>query len=176
MFCAVRNRRRMFGSGAALAPATDAASCVSTDRLALGADGFLLRRAGQNAQYFLFAHDDEVFAIDLDLSAGVLAEQDAIAFLDCEREHLAFFVALALAHGDNLALLRLIFCRVGDDDAAASGFRFLDATDQDPVVEGGELGSHSELTPFGMSNVFSGLDSVCWPCRTGLLALRPNEC
>jgi hypothetical protein len=45
---------------------------------------FLLGRcggAGQDAEDFFFFHDDEVFAVDLDLGAGVLAEQDAVAFL-----------------------------------------------------------------------------------------------
>ncbi len=42
--------------------------------------------AGEHAQYFFFAHDDEVFAIDLDFGAGILAEQDAVAFFYVERD------------------------------------------------------------------------------------------
>jgi hypothetical protein len=33
--------------------------------------------SGQDAEDFVFFHDDEVFAINLDLGAGILAEQDA---------------------------------------------------------------------------------------------------
>ena len=36
----------------------------------------------------VLAHDDVLFAVDLDLGAGVLAEQDAVARLDVERDDL----------------------------------------------------------------------------------------
>jgi len=48
-----------------------------------GAGEFLLGRAGgagEHAQYFVFLHDDELFAINLDFGAGIFAEQDAVAF------------------------------------------------------------------------------------------------
>ena len=51
----------------------------------------------EDAEDFFFAHDEEVFAIELDLGAGVLAEEDGVASLDVEREDLAFVVGLALA-------------------------------------------------------------------------------
>src|SRR3546814_20043095 len=38
-----------------------------------------------------FLHDEQVFAIDADLGARPLAEQDAVAGLDVERRHLAVF-------------------------------------------------------------------------------------
>ena len=37
-------------------------------------------RAGNYAKNLLLLHDEEVFAVKLDLSSGVFAEQDAIAF------------------------------------------------------------------------------------------------
>jgi hypothetical protein len=49
-------------------------------------------------------HDQEVFAVDLDLGPRPLAEQDAIAPLDVEGDQLAAFVARARADGDHLAL------------------------------------------------------------------------
>ena len=70
-------------------------------------------------------HDEEIFAINLDFGAGVLAEQDAVAFFHSEREHLAFIVGLALADGDDFAFLRFVFGGVGDDDAAAGGCQLL---------------------------------------------------
>ena len=44
-----------------------------------------------------------LFAVDLDLLAGVLAEQDRVAFLDVEREALAVILLLAGADGDDFA-------------------------------------------------------------------------
>src|SRR6185312_4831597 len=36
------------------------------------------------------AHDDEIFAVELDFGAGIFAEQDAVAFFHIERTDLAF--------------------------------------------------------------------------------------
>ena len=63
-------------------------------------------------------HDQELLAVDLDLGAGPLAEQDAVAGLDVERDELAGLVAGARADGDDLAFLRLLLGGVGNDDAA----------------------------------------------------------
>ena len=63
-------------------------------------------------------HDQEILAVDLDLGARPLAEQDAVAGLDVERDELAALVAGAGADGDDLALLRLLLGGVGNDDAA----------------------------------------------------------
>ena len=117
-------------------------------RLLTRSGELFLRRADQDAQDFFFAHDDEIFAIDLDLGASVLAEQDAVAFFHSQREHFAFVVRLALADGDDFAFLGFVLGRVGDDDATAGGISFLNATDEDTVVERGELGSQRILTPF----------------------------
>ncbi len=67
----------------------------------------------EDSENFFLAHDQELFAIELDLGAGVLAEQDAVAGLDIEREHLALIVRLAFADRDNLALLWLLFAESG---------------------------------------------------------------
>src|SRR5712671_4261782 len=72
------------------------------------------RRPSEDAQHFLFLHDDEVFAINLDFGAGILAEQDAVAVVNGEREGLALIVGAAFAGGDDFALLRLVFGRVGN--------------------------------------------------------------
>ena len=39
-------------------------------------------------------HDQEILAIELDLGAGPLAEQDAVALLDVERNERALLIAL----------------------------------------------------------------------------------
>ena len=71
-----------------------------------------------------FLHDQEVLTVDLDLGAGPLAEEDAIARLDIEGYELAALIAGARADGDDFALLRLFLGGIGDDDAAlASSLR-----------------------------------------------------
>src|SRR5258708_9246377 len=106
--------------------------------LPLRSSQFLLGRSsrpGEDSQHFLFLHDDEVFAINLDFGAGILAEQDAVAVVNGQREGLALIVGAAFAGGDDFALLRLVFCRVGNDDAATSCRCLFHATDQNAVME-----------------------------------------
>src|ERR1017187_173935 len=109
-------------------------------KLLARADGFFLAAIGrcggsaENAEDFLFFHDDEVFPINLDLGAGILAEQDAVVLMNCEREGFAFVVGAAFAGGYHDALLRLVFCAVRDDDSAPCGRCFLHATYQNAVM------------------------------------------
>src|SRR5438132_11309198 len=70
-----------------------------------------------HAEDVLLAHDQMLFAVDLDLGAGVLAEQHGVADLDVERGDLALVVRFALADRDDLALLGLFLRGVGDDDS-----------------------------------------------------------
>src|SRR5690242_14916521 len=72
--------------------------------------------AFDHAEDVLLAHDEVFLAVDFDLRAGVLAEQDLVADLDVERCDLAVVVHLALADGDHLSLLRLLLRRIRDDD------------------------------------------------------------
>src|SRR5580700_6536303 len=74
--------------------------------------------AGQFGQDFIFPKDEIILVVHFDFRAAVLAEQHAVAGLDVEREALPLVVGLACAYGDHFALLRLLFRRVGDDDAA----------------------------------------------------------
>ena len=78
----------------------------------------LLPAAVNDGQHFILAHDEVLLAIELDLLARVLAEEDQIARLDIEGDTLAVVVHLAIARRDDLALLRLLFGRVRDDDPA----------------------------------------------------------
>src|SRR5580692_783608 len=110
------------------------------DVLSLSAGEFFLAvgwrgGSGKDAEDFVFFHDDEVFAVNLDLGAGILAEQDAVVFMNCERESLALIVGAALAGRDDDALLWFVFCAVGDDDSASGGGSFLHATYQDAVMQ-----------------------------------------
>jgi hypothetical protein len=74
----------------------------------------------------------------MDLKRGI---NKAVAAV--ERHKLAGFVAGAGADGDHFAFHRLLFCRVGDDDAARGLLVGFQATDHDPVVQGTELHSKS---------------------------------
>ena len=84
---------------------------------------------------FVLAHDEELLAIELDFLARVLAEQDEVAGLDVERDALAVVLHLAVAGGDDLALLGLFLGAVGDDDPADFLFAFLEALNNDAVVQ-----------------------------------------
>ena len=66
--------------------------------------------------------------------------------LDVERHELAGLVAGAGAGGDDFALHRLFFGRVGDDNAARGLLFGFKPTDHDPVVQGTELHSDRSLS------------------------------
>ena len=61
--------------------------------------------------------------------------KDGVALLDIEGDALAVLVGLAVADGNDLALLGLFLGGVGDDDAADFLFFFLNALHEDAVVE-----------------------------------------
>src|ERR1700743_81969 len=75
-------------------------------------------RSGEHAHDVGLLHDQELFAVELDLGARPFAEQHAVADLEVDRDQLAGLVAAAGAHRRDLALRRLFLGRVGDDDAA----------------------------------------------------------
>src|SRR5882762_1124150 len=122
---------------------TDTPTRRSEDRLSLGSYGLFLRRTGDDAQDLLLLHDEEVFSIKLDLGAGVLAEQNAVALLYRERKDLAFVIGLASANRDDFPFLWFIFGRIGNDEATPSGASFFYSPHQDAVVEWGKFCSHT---------------------------------
>src|SRR6201985_607949 len=71
-----------------------------------------------DAEDVFLAHHQVLFAFDLDVRAGVLGEEHAIADLDVERTDLAVLEDLAVADGHDLTLDRLLLGGVRDDDAA----------------------------------------------------------
>ena len=99
----------------------------------------------ENAEDFVLTHDQVLFAIQLDVAAGVLAEQDAVARLDVERNHFAVFQALAFADGHDFAFLGLFFGRVGNVQAALHLLLLLNPFDHDAVIERTNL--HGNLPP-----------------------------
>ena len=77
----------------------------------------------------------KVFTIDLDFGAGPLAEQNTIAGLYIEGDHLAGLVASAIANGNDFAFLRLFLRGIRNDDATGGLFFGIDAADNDTVVQ-----------------------------------------
>src|SRR3954468_4892831 len=94
--------------------------------------------SADDPQNVAFLHDQQIFAIELDLGAGPLAEQDAIARLHVERGDLAVIGLGAAADGDDLALLGLFLGGVGNDDATGRLFFSLDAANQHAIVQRSE--------------------------------------
>src|SRR5688572_3408928 len=91
--------------------------------------------SADDAEDVAFFHDDEVFAVDLDLGARPLAEQDAVARLDVERRDRAGLRTRAGADRNDFAFLRLFLGRIGNDDPAGSLFLGLDPTDEDSIMK-----------------------------------------
>src|SRR5213592_4638818 len=88
-----------------------------------------------DAEDVLLAEDQVLLAVELDLGAGVLAEQHPVAGLHVEGQHLPVFL-LPRADRHHLPLLRLLLGRIGDDDAArALLLLLLDAPDDHPVLQ-----------------------------------------
>src|SRR5207249_3098021 len=80
-----------------------------------------------HAEDVLLAHDQMLFAVDLDLGAGVLAEQHGVAHF-------------SLAGGNDLALLGFFLGGVGDDDAPFGLLDLLlEALDDNPVLKRPDL-------------------------------------
>src|SRR5216684_1828827 len=103
--------------------------------LAFDGGELLLGVAFDDGQHVILLHDEVLLAIQLDLLARILAEQDPVARFDVEGDPLAVVVHLPVARGDDRALLRLLFGGVRDDDPADFLFAFVDALDNDAVVQ-----------------------------------------
>src|ERR1700734_1856786 len=71
--------------------------------------GSFLGGAFPNSEDLILAHDQEFFSKDADLTAIILAEQDAVALFHVQWNHFAVFQALAFSNGANFSLLRLLF-------------------------------------------------------------------
>jgi hypothetical protein len=98
-----------------------------------------LRTDVLDCQDVLLLHDQILHAIELDFLTGVLAEEDGVACLDIQRHPLATVFGLAVPGGDHLAVLRLLLGGIGDDDRAGSLRRFLEALDENPVVQRSDI-------------------------------------
>src|SRR5213082_1623049 len=75
--------------------------------------GWLLRAYRVNR---ILVEDQVLLAVQLDLVAAILGEDDDVALADAHRAALAVLQQVAGAHGDDGALLRLLPRRVRKDD------------------------------------------------------------
>jgi hypothetical protein len=90
------------------------------------------RRLGaEDAENVLLFHDEVLLAVQLDLAPGGLAEEDAVAFFDCEGQVLALVGDPTGPHRDDRALLGLLLGTIGDDDGADLLAARFDALDED---------------------------------------------
>src|ERR1700735_1140018 len=97
----------------------------------------LLLNLGQHVR---LAEDEELLAVHLDLGAAVLAIEDLVAFGDSTRRALpSVLIALAVAAGEDLALLGLLLGGIGQDDPTRSGLLLLDGPYDQAIAEGLEL-------------------------------------
>src|SRR5579871_2928987 len=151
-------------SASALTPARMRERPASSNRISLAAMGDSLFL--DDAEDVVLAQDEVIDAVDLDLVAAVLAEQDPVALLDGQRAHRPLVIRLSVTDGDNLCLGRLLLGGVGDDDPPL-GLLFLgDATDQHAILQR----TNFHLTP--PETVFERLRAA----RDSKLALTGSEC
>src|SRR6188768_4201018 len=115
-------------------------SVPSPGETALRASSERGSRSGDDAHDVGLLHDQEILAVEYDLGARPLAEQNLVARLHIGGDDLAGLVAAAGADGDDLALGRLLLGGVGDDDATLRLFLGIDTLHDHPVVQGAELG------------------------------------
>src|SRR2546428_512939 len=87
------------------------------------------------AEGVFVAQNPVLIVVTLHFGAGVLPEEDRAAILDVERDLLPVLGPLAIAHGDDLALLGLLLPRVRYDDAALFHFLLLESLDENAVVQ-----------------------------------------
>jgi hypothetical protein len=75
-------------------------------------------RALNDSQNLIFAHDQQLFVVDLDFRATVLTKKDPIAGTYIEGLACTVFSVLAFPHSDDFTFLWLLFGGVRDDDPA----------------------------------------------------------
>src|SRR3954451_10367327 len=121
-----------------------------------------------DGQHVVFAEHEQILALHLDLGAAVLGVEDFVALRYVERDALlAILVPLAIADGEDLAALRLLLRRVGENEPACGRLLLIDRRHDQPIAERLEL--HRKEPPL---KAFLALS--VWECQTtdGTLASR----
>src|SRR5438552_2951138 len=120
---------------------------LARKRKELSFPGSCFGRPPHLSEDLIFAKNQVIFVFNLDFSAGVLAEQNAIANFNVQGNSLAL-VQFACADGYDLPLLRFLFSRVGHDDATLHGLLLLDTLDHESIVERLQSNCHFSRTSF----------------------------
>src|ERR1051326_8723842 len=104
------------------------------------------RRASafDDAENVVFTKNQMLFAVELELGAGVLREEDRVACLDVEGKDLAV-LASPRTDCDDLALLRLFLRGIGDDEAALGLLLFRQPLHDHPIMKRLHFLSHGHL-------------------------------
>src|SRR4051812_29503610 len=87
----------------------------------------------------VLAQNQVLDAVDLDLAARILGEEDLVPGLDVELAKAAVFLQLAAADGHDQRLDGLLLGGIGDVQSPGGLVLFHEALHQDTVVEGSEL-------------------------------------
>src|SRR5258708_2472095 len=123
------------------APQDDGSAGVGLSGLLLGGG-----QVGEDAHDVAFLHDQQILTVELDLGAGPLAEQHAVANLEIDRNQLPGLVAAARAYRGDFALRGLFLGAVGNDNAASGLLFGVDTLDHNAVVKRTEF--HAVLLSF----------------------------
>src|SRR5580704_7850860 len=132
--------RRFAGVAPATSMTLNAALSFAQALLLLLAGGL---RGAELRQDFFLAQDQQVFVVNLDFGAAILAKQNPVSNFHVEGNEFALF-ALAGTDGDYFAFLLLFLGGVGNDDAALDAFFFFNSLHDYPVVQRGEIHCHLE--------------------------------
>src|SRR5438046_9144217 len=89
----------------------------------------------EDGEDVLLAQDQVLFVVELHLGAGVLPEEDLVAGLDVERALLALIGHLAVADGDDLALLGLFLGGVRNEHSALLHSLLFESLDESAVTQ-----------------------------------------
>src|SRR5581483_6795440 len=102
----------------------------------------LFARAFDDAKDIVFAQDQILFAIELDLGSGIFTEQNFVAFLNFHSDAGSAFKQLAVTDGDHFTFLGLLFGGIRDVKPATHLFALFNATDDDPVMKRTDFACH----------------------------------
>src|SRR3954463_16089799 len=131
--------------------------------------------SGDDAHDVGLLHDQEILAVEHDLGARPLAEQNLVAGLHVRGDDLAGLVAAAGADGDDLALGRLLLGGVGDDDSTLRLFLGIDTLYDHSVVQGTELGLGHIGCPYRLWLMRLSVRSI-WRSASTLCRRVPRAC
>src|SRR5688500_7499915 len=109
--------------------------------------------AFEDSENLVLAHDEKLFAVNFDLRAAVLTEQDAIALFHVERLAGAVLFIFALADRYDFAFLEFFLGSIGDNNAAPHLLALFDPLHDDAIMKGPNVGCHAG-SPFNSAQTW----------------------